>query len=283
MDEQVDAPEIAPEVIERAQRMGWRPKEEYRGPEDRWIPADKFIEKGESELPILRDRLRALDDRYVKEVTGLKGELGEVKQVLTEFREFSKSAEQRAYERAKKELETRRDEAVRSADPDTFKALDQELRDLEKSAPREPEKKEEKKQAEPTVSEDVSRWIKENPWFEADAELREIASVLHGHNLQRGISERASLEKLTDDIKRRFPDKFDDGDDDDGDDEPRRRKPAPVAAPSGNRRRGKGRTFDDMPPDERAAALASYNKFAKMMPGYTKTEYLASYDWSEDR
>lgn len=267
--------EYSPDIIAQAKVMGWRPKDEFRGDPDKFVPPDKFVQKGLTVLPVLQENYRKLGDKFAK----VTDELGDVKQVLTEFREFSKSAEQRAYERAKKELETRRDEAVRSADPDTFKALDQELRDLEKSAPREPEKKEEKKQAEPTVSEDVSRWIKDNPWFEADAELKEIAIVRHGQNLQRGMSERASLEKLTDDIKRRFPEKFDDGDDDDGDDEPRRRKPAPVASPSGDRKRTKGKTFDDLPPEAKAA----YQKFAKMMPGYTKTEYLASYDWSEDR
>ena len=41
-------PEMAQAELEaRARRQGWRPKEEYRGPEERWVPAQEFLERGE--------------------------------------------------------------------------------------------------------------------------------------------------------------------------------------------------------------------------------------------
>ena len=41
-----DAPPPAPSVEELAQRMGWKPKEQFRGDPDKWRPADEFILQG---------------------------------------------------------------------------------------------------------------------------------------------------------------------------------------------------------------------------------------------
>ena len=47
------------EDVARARRMGWIPKDEYGGKPDNWRSAKDFIERGENEMPILRERLRA--------------------------------------------------------------------------------------------------------------------------------------------------------------------------------------------------------------------------------
>src|ERR1700761_8071241 len=88
-----------PAIVDRAKRLGWRPQEEYSGRRE-WVPAEKFIEVAETELPVLRQNFRKLDETYVKDVGQLKTELAEVKDVLKDFREFASRGEQRAYERA---------------------------------------------------------------------------------------------------------------------------------------------------------------------------------------
>src|ERR1700749_5032130 len=125
-DTETQATGPAPEIVERARRLGWRPQEEYSGRRE-WVPADKFIETAENELPVLRENLRRLDSLYTKDVGSLKNELSEVKQVLTDFREFASGAERRAYEKAKRELIEKRDVAVAHADTETFKQVNAEI------------------------------------------------------------------------------------------------------------------------------------------------------------
>ena len=58
----VDEGQSTQDEIDRATRMGWTDKESYTGPAERWVDAKTFIERGETILPILKDRLRKQDD-----------------------------------------------------------------------------------------------------------------------------------------------------------------------------------------------------------------------------
>src|SRR3990167_10980336 len=94
----------------RAKRMGWVPEDQFRGEKSRWVDAKTFVEKGENELPILRERLRRADE-------GLK-ELGEVKETLKNFQGYMTKVEERAFVRAKAEIESKRQEAKEAGDFD---------------------------------------------------------------------------------------------------------------------------------------------------------------------
>src|SRR6185312_5815813 len=203
----------SPETIERARRMGWRPQEEYNGRRE-WVPADKFLEVAETELPVLRENLRRLDNLYTKDVGALKTELTEVKQVLTDFREFASRGEQRAYEKAKRELLDKRDVAVAHADTETFKQIDREIEELDKTAkPGAAEKK-----ADPATSTTnppapdpaITSWIADNPWFTTDAELMAYAKAQDQFLIQSkpGLSVAERLEEVKTRTRKEYPDKF---------------------------------------------------------------------------
>ena len=264
---QANAP--APELVERAKRLGWRPQEEYSGRRE-WVSADKFIETAENELPVLRENLRRLDSLYTKDVGSLKSELTEMKQVLGDFREFASRGEQRAYEKAKRELEEKRDVAVAHADTETFKATQKEIDELDKSVkPKEPTERTEKKIDAPDPA--ITSWIGENPWFTTDSELMEYAKAQDQFLMKAkpGLSVAERLAMVKDRTKKEYPDKFGN---------PRREQASSVAEPGAApapRNKGK-KTYDDLP----AEAKAACDKFVRTIPNYKREDYVKEYDWS---
>ena len=72
------AEENVEQVEKSARTLGWVPLEEFRGDPDRWIEADQFVERGTSQLPILReniDRLMKKFDKATSEITSLKTDI----------------------------------------------------------------------------------------------------------------------------------------------------------------------------------------------------------------
>jgi F0F1-type ATP synthase membrane subunit b/b' len=133
-------------IEERARRIGWVPKDEFRGDPEKWAPADEFLERGERTLPILLERNRKIDDKLGKaekdnktlreQIEAMNGTLKEARDTFVEFRERTANVEQRAYQRARAELLAERDAAVAAADPAAFKAADAALTELDKTAPK---------------------------------------------------------------------------------------------------------------------------------------------------
>lgn len=261
------AAQVAPEIAERARRLGWRPQEEYNGRRE-WVPADKFIETAENELPVLRENLRRLDSMYVKDLGDTRKELAEVKEVLKDFREFSTRAETRAYEKAKRELEEKRDVAVAHADTETFKAAQREIDELDKSVKPKPAEPEKPKVDAPDPA--ITSWIGENSWFTTDPELMAYAKSQDQFLMQTkpGLSVSERLAAVKDRTKKEFPDKFGN---------PKREQASSVAEPGAQpTRQKKGKTYDDLPADAKAAC----DKFVKTIPNYKREDYVKEYDWS---
>jgi hypothetical protein len=69
---QGEAPEIVPqanpEIAQRAKMMGHIPKEEFRGDPEKWVDADKYVERAENLMPILKSQL----GKYENEISSLK-------------------------------------------------------------------------------------------------------------------------------------------------------------------------------------------------------------------
>lgn len=265
--------EEASSVEDAARRMGWRPKEEYRGDPEKWRPADEFVERGLNELPVLRDRYRKLDEKYAKDVGDLKNQVKEMGEVLSEFREFASKGEERAYQRAMRELVAKRDAAVMHADTETFKATQAEIDSLNDSVRQtvKEHKKEEVKQPAQTaqaVDPYVEQWVSENSWFTSSKMLKNAAVAFHTALLEDspGLSLRENLAMVREEVMKRFPEKFEN-----------KRRSAPAAVSDGGSadtsRRGKGKGYNDLPPDAKAAC----DRFVKTIPGFTKDSYVKQY------
>ena len=267
----------------RARILGWQPKEKYRGRDGDWLDADAFIEKVEAEVPVLRERNRTLSSRVAeqeKRFAELQEETKKANSKIDELLDINRSAMDRGYSARMHELETAMDRAAADGDKDAYKAIKTELIEFGKLRPNWTAKKEEKKaedkpvgdKAAPVADPEVKAWLDENTWFNRDKRLTNFAAS-EDALLQEETPGMSTADRLAE-VKRRtmekFPEKFEN---------PARKRASAVATPSGhvNGKGKKGRSFTDL--DE--GAKAAYVRVAARTPGYTKDEYLKTYQWDK--
>jgi len=89
---------IDPNLERKARQLGWLPKDQYRGPEDKWIDADAFVERGEQVMPFLRkanERLeRQLQERDQR-VTQAEARVAELQASIEELKKFRQQTHER--------------------------------------------------------------------------------------------------------------------------------------------------------------------------------------------
>ena len=256
----------------RAKRMGWVPEDDFRGPKENWVDAETFIERGENELPILRERNRALDKR----LESTEAALTEVNQTLKEFKGHYTRVEQRAYDRAVADLKAKQRQAVEDGDAEAFDAIDQEIEDLRKEAtPAKPKGEDTTTTTtapDPEKAPDFVAWKTENPWYDTDLDMAVYADQAAAtlSRQQPDLKGKAFFDKVTEAVRGRFPDKFSN---------PRRRDAAHVEgagdAGGGGGGGGGGKTYADLPPEGKAAC----DRFVKQGL-MTKEQYVSDYEWS---
>src|SRR6266851_3252569 len=258
---EVQEQEGAETVEDRARRMGWVPKEEFKGNPSRWSDASTWVERTENEMPVLRGTLGRLE----KQNRDLRGKLDETSRTVGELRDFYARSETRSYERAKRELQTQFNEKVGAADIAGAEAVRREIEELPKP-PKAAEKPAETKQQ---IDPAVPAWVNatEQAWYRDDANMQAEAQALHSALLstEPGLTIGQNLAKVRQKMAALYPEKLTNA---------RRDSPAAVLEPhGGGPKRTNGRTFDDLPADAKAA----YERFARTIKGYKKEEYLANY------
>ena len=269
----------APSTEARARAQGWRPKEEFKGPVERWRDAETFLKASEDFMPVALERNRVMEKNLTEaraEIQGLKGELGEVKSVLTEFREFASKADQRAYDKARRELLAEREVAVSHADQAAFKDAEARLVELDKGAPKPviAPVVEAVRQAAASVQVDpvITQWIYDNPWVNSDPVVNAAAKAadLKFQATYPALPLADRLGMVRTEMARRFPEFFENAS---------REAPSAVAPPSGGSpvRKTNKHSYDNLPPEARKAC----DKFVKKIPGFKVEDYVRDYDWPE--
>jgi len=108
-------------IEEKAGKMGWTPKEEFKGDPAKWRPASEFVERGENMLPLVKAQIKRQDK-----------EILELKETLRQFGEYNTKAEQRAYEKAMQDLKQQRADAIAAGDGVAFDKVDTAIEQLKK-------------------------------------------------------------------------------------------------------------------------------------------------------
>lgn len=265
MSEQVEEAEVKeqPKVSDaehEARNLGWVDKEEFKGDPAKWRPAEEFLDRGKRILPIvLKD-----NERLQRNLDRVKDQLAEVREQTKQLVEFHTKAEERAYERARKEVEAKIESAAANADQAAVRHEMANLDALNKQHI-EPVKK-----APPTPQFDpvIRDWIDREEWFQKDRMLNAYAVDVYGV-LERdkpGLSKADLLAETKRRTVEKFPEKFAVED---------RPKSAAVATPSAGAPRKRGKVYEDLP----AEAKAACDKFVKSIPNYTREKYVKDYDW----
>lgn len=272
--EQPDPERLAIEA--EARRQGWRPKEEYTG-HGTWVDAPEFLERGKQFQSILKRENRELKD----EIADLKKRQQEAAEVFKEFRTYSEQTRQREYERARRDIIAEREAAVAAGNVEGFNKAQAEIEALDKDhrqpvtpAPDQRADPAPRATAEPPKPHPyVEQWVRENPWFNEDpianAFAQTVSATIRRQNPD--ISVQEELAQTRREVAKRFPEHFGN---------PRREAPGVVSAPhnGATRQIKKGKSYDDLPSDAKAAC----DRFVKQ--GLMKQEdYVKDYFLGEEK
>lgn len=272
--EEPEEPEVKEPVAEtaieqKAKRMGWVEEDRFRGDKSRWVDAEKFVERGEEELPILRERLRKMDGTIVS----LNNKIAGMRDTFGEFKEHQRKITASAYKKAMADIKAKQRAAAEEGDIETFDLVEKEKAELldryTEEQPKENDTARKRLSPEEEASyKEFDDWVSENKWYANDPTLKGYAQSLsveiqkrdniHGLDLYNAVKE---------DVMTRFPEKFKD------------RAAERTAVFGGGdyvpSSKTSGRSFKDLPKDAQMQCL----KFIKEIPGYTKKEYVNDYEW----
>lgn len=261
----------------KARQMGWRPREEFRGPDHKWVDAEEFVERGESWVPYLKER----NSYFERTVQTQQKEIDELKGMIAEGNDRLRRSEQIGYKRAMRELEQRKSEAIANADPVEVRRVEAEIQEL---GP-EPKPAQQAAQANQRPAPEVTEWVENNPWVRQTGRAWRMA-VEELNEVQRDAPMMPLADQLAE-VKKRIMPLFvrDAARAENGADEPgaRRNNPPPVnrsGSVGGRSSRVAPRSFEAMPDNVRA----QYEKEKRVLDGkgqpLTKEEY-ASYYWEQ--
>ena len=239
-----------------ARQHGWTPKEEFRGDTSKWVDAETFVKRADEVMPFLK-----------KQNAALKREIDDMKRTMKQFQQFATKAEERAYDRAMADLQAKHQEAVEAGDVRAAKAVVDQMRDLKPEAPVVPSG-DVTDDAPPANARDlIDDWVAASDYYQNDPNKTAFADLQyqriereHGalHKYPGGIE--AALKEIDARVSRKFS-----------------AKPPVTTTGTGAKTGGKsGRTYADLPPQ----AKAQCDRFVKIIPGFTKEQFVRDYDWS---
>jgi len=246
----------------QARESGWVPKEEWAGPEDAWVDADTFVERGERIASIATSKNKKLSE----EVDTLRGELNSMKESNKQFKEFfdrSVEAERKRADQAIQELEAVKARAISEGDGQKVIQTEKQIETLKAETPEKPEQIE-------NYPESTKQWMAENTWYESDPVLRGVADGLANNVAEQYpdlVGTRAFLDKLTERVQKEMPHKFKN---------PARERADVEAGGPGTKNSKAGHSWEDLPDDVRHDAERMIRDF-----GITKEQYLAQVAWEE--
>lgn len=289
VEDQAGLPVDDEETIAAAKRMGWRGPEEFKGDPSKFVGAKQFLENGFQNPVILAERYKVLDyrtERMERELTetrkaleSTRGQLDGVAPALEQMTKAYRSAEQRAYERARRELAEQREKAVEVGDTATFRRLDAEMQELDRSAPAAaPPPPPAPPPAAPAAPgappPEVQEFFGRNPWYTTDPVLRGAADVIF-NTLGGPAKNGADLRQVLTDVESQMRTRFNVGG--------AAAQPRPSAASvdptssGAEPRRQRGRfTFEAMPQQSKDA----YDRYSRALG--EKGHKLTKEEWARD-
>lgn len=208
-----EAPEgISQEVQAEAVRMGWRPKEEWKGDPDAWRDADEFVKKGREFEPFVNARLKRENQALQKKIDRQKEDFdrrlgGMDRMYRIAMQQQREAIEERYAERKAAAVETGDREGfekIVAAEKTALAKLDEKIKD--KGEEEEP-KKGGLTKSEREAFED---WQDDNTWFEVDKEMTALANRrfdrIKRDNPDMSFDE--ALVEVRKAVEDKFPEKF---------------------------------------------------------------------------
>ncbi len=260
-------------VEAEARRMGWSEKDKWRGPEDKWVDASTFVERGKTILPIVQANNRKLQESIDQLRTQLKEATDgnkELRESIGAIEEFHNENLKQQVERVRTELKEQLKAAKKDGDVDAEVELTDKLTRLnsdEKKVEKAAETKPAEKKTEQTgpVDHNFNAWRAkpENAWFGADRKKtamalefgRDVAAERPDLRQSDGMPSAEFYAEVANRVEEFFTpkgQKFD--------------KVSGSKTTKSGTDSGKAKTYDDLPEDAKAACA----KFAERVVGPNK-------------
>lgn len=266
-DKKSDAPAaLTPDDLDvraAASARGWVPKKAFKGDPERWVDADKFLERAENEMPLLKARNKKLEK-----------DMAEMRGLVTRVVKNTKAQADRAVAQAIAELEAKKETAIKEGDVAEVKKLDKKIDETKKSAADDDGDDEPAAKKGGDLSDDDKRaynaWAKDNPWFKTDKRLTKFAE---GVFMELAESDEdwddktlaQQLKAVAKEVKKEFPHKF----------AQTKQKEPPAVEGGGGSLGGDGKKgYADLPAE--AKQICDDMVRQKIM---TREQYLKEYRW----
>ncbi|WP_299477013.1 hypothetical protein [uncultured Paracoccus sp.] len=207
-----DAAPAEPSVEDRARAMGWVDKDQFRGPPDRWRPAEDFVKRGEDELPILRENLHRathkitqLERDYASRIDGIQRATAialqnQRAQIEAQYEQRMRDAVNYGDLNAYDALRNERVQAINQFDQHAVEALSQPQQQMQPQTPT----------YAPEQVPVVQSWTKNNPWYGRDPEMSAVAYHYSTRIGQQNpqMSLQANLAETEKYMRQRYPEAF---------------------------------------------------------------------------
>lgn len=188
--EQTKQPEFSDIYEQKALEMGWRPKEEWEGPEDEFIEAKEYV------------RRKPLFDKIEHQSKELK----EIRKALRDLQSHHTKIAEVSYKKAFDDLKSEYKKALTDGDADKVTELTEQMTDMKAA--------EKVRQAAPPVQQaphpEFIQWVEKNTWYAQDGEMRFTADQLGIAYAQNhpDLAPNEVLKYVEQRIRKVYPDKF---------------------------------------------------------------------------
>lgn len=185
-----EVPEVS-ELEQRALEMGWRPKEEFDGPEELFVDAKEFIGR------------KPLYDRIAE---GSK-EIKKMREAISALQEHHAKVEEATRKQIIAELKAQKKEALEEGNADLVVEIDDQIAQQRAKEIAEAQKPVQQSQE---LHPAFINWARDNKWYENDMELRIEADALGFAYKQRNPGAGADdvLKEVGTKIRKLYPEKF---------------------------------------------------------------------------
>jgi hypothetical protein len=231
-----------------ASEQGWTPKENWKGPEEKWTDAKTFVERGEKIAGILKSKVERLETK-VESLTEANKKFGEYHKQTVETQR-KKTAKRIA------ELEGQLAQSITDGDGQAYTVARNEIDDLksQQQAPADDEA---------AWNQMTQSWVAENRWYVENPKLAAYADGISDRVRAEGYTGQAYFSELSRRVHEDFPEAFEN---------PKKSKANAVDEGGQKSTGSKAQTYDSLPADAKKAC----NDFVKQ--GFmTREDYVNQY------
>lgn len=237
-EQQEEQNELSP-IEQKAFEQGWRPQEEFKGPEENWKTPKEFIKDGE----------------WLAQIKSLKQDQERQKQDFDNRLDNTNKLHEARRQSEITKLKDAQRNAVDMADTDAYDAAGKQIDELEKES--QPAKQQ------PAKAASVAEWEASNPWInDANDERTPVTQAIWGRYLQQNpnATPEQALAHVDERINKLYPTT---------ESNPRREQPNITENnPRRSSRKPKSLSMNDLTADERQ----EWNQFGSQM--FTEAEFL---------